>query len=538
MSHRGLAAASAAPTRLRNYLWLLVAITGTLLVYAALTWLCWLPAWIQTPRVSVSNITNRTFSGASLLALFGLTLYTLYVLGALILWSAEPRPEHRWLIWAGALAASLLLLWCYPITSTDIFDYFFRSRMTLTYGANPYLALPNQYKTDPFIRHIGWPNAPSAYGPLWEHLSASLVRLGNGSLIVAVLLYKLLALFTYLLSGLLIGRLAEDQRLQTLSLYLWLLSPLTLWELVAVGHNDGLMVLALLLAIGAARLQRHWIAVLALTAGVLIKFLPAIFLPLVVIHWMRAQPSWIRRLSVAALSLALFITSAAGLYAGFWHLPPDFARLDIGGKLDALWDGRTTTLHNLAVREGFLNAAPLAVLSYLLQTPRSLALINTMFQSLALPLADTNDVRSALSTFGNVLLVVGLAWQCWHVWFRARPLQHAFLGLLLWYVLASSQWFQPWYIVWLLAIFAIIPTRTGFWWLTGWAMMAQSSYLLQYVVLPSLKLGGQTLEAQALYLLLIYTLPLVVWLLTRYGPLRSHAAASEPSRTSPRPLPH
>ncbi len=532
------AATPARTAPLHTYLWLLAVIAGMLVLYVGLTWLCWLPAWLPRPRVNVGTITNRTFTGSVVLASIGVALYTLYLLGALVLWkTAPPRTEYSRLIWAGASAAGFILLWCYPITSTDIFDYFFRSRMVLTYDVNPYLALPNQYKSDPFIRYIGWPNAPSAYGPLWEHLSAALVWLGKDSLLTAILLYKLLALLTHLLSGLLITRLTNDPRLQTVSLYLWLLSPLTLWELAAIGHNDGLMVLTLLLAIGAVRRQHHWLAVLALTAGALIKFLPAIFLPLVVLHWMRRQSTWSRRILVAALSVALFSVPTVGLYAQFWDLPANFDRLDIADKLDAVWGGRTTTLHNLSVREGFLNASPLAVLSYLLQTTTSLAAINSALQSLAFPSANNYDVRSAVSMFGNLLLLLGLGWQCWQIWFRNRALPPAFLGLLLWYVLASSQWFQPWYIVWILAIFAIIPKRASFWWLTGWAMMAQSSYLLQYVILPVLEVGGQTLTAQALYLLLIYTLPVVIWLLTRYGPLRAKPVAHEPSQPSIRPMP-
>jgi hypothetical protein len=87
---------------------------------------------------------------------------------------------------------------------------------------------------------------------------------------------------------------------------------------------------------------------------------------------------------------------------------------------------------------------------------------------------------------------------------------------LLWYVLASSQWFQPWYIVWIFAIFVLRPAYGTWRWLTAWAMMAQASYLLQYIVLPALKLSGQTLAAQVLYVLVIYTLPLALWLWTTY----------------------
>jgi hypothetical protein len=440
----------------RTFRWLILIVLGMVVLYAVLTWLFWLPSFIQTPRASIGTITKRQLDGTLLIAMNGFVLYALYAVGAVILWRASILAKHRLIVWVGAIGVCAILLWSYPVTSTDIFDYFFRSRMFLVYDANPYLNLPNQYKGDQFLRYIGWPNAPSAYGPLWEYLSALLVWAAGSSLLTSVLLYKLLSAVTHLVCGALIETLIEARSLKTLGAYLWLLNPLALWELVAVGHNDGLMVLALLLALLAVRSNLHWLAILALTGGALVKFLPAIFLPLVVLDWMRQQPTW-RERSLRGLGAFLLVAlPTMVLYAPYWDLPATWSQLGVADKLAAVWNGRNTTLRNLAA--------------------------------------------------------VGLGWQAWHVWFRRRPLAAAFLGLLLWYVLGSSQWFQPWYILWILAIATLRPMFSQWQWLTVWALMAQASYLLQYIVLPNWKLSGQTLEAQALYLVLIYVLPAVVWL--------------------------
>jgi hypothetical protein len=229
---------------------------------------------------------------------------------------------------------------------------------------------------------------------------------------------------------------------------------------------------------------------------------------------MRQQPTWRGRISQAVSALLIAAVPTMFLYAPFWDLPATWNQLQLHDKLIAVWNGRNTTLRNLAVREGFLNASPLAVVSYLLQAPPSVSTINALLRPLALPLADKTDVRGVISSLGTLLLVVGLVWQAWHVWFRRRSLQAAFLGLLLWYVLASSQWFQPWYILWIAAIAVLRPAYVQWQWLTTWALMAQASYLLQYIVLPTWKLSGQTLAAQALYLVAIYALPAVVWLVS------------------------
>jgi hypothetical protein len=493
---------------------------GMIALYAALTMLFSLTELLPRARVTIGTITNRSLIGLLMLSLSGITLYGLYLAGALLLWRHAPPRRAMLLVWSGAILMSGLLLWCYPVTSTDLFDYLFRSRMSVVYNANPYLALPNQFKNDPFFRYLGWPNAPSAYGPLWEALSWLLVRLGGDSLLGNILLYKLLAIGAHLLSGAVIYAILREPRWRLLGCYLWLWSPLALWEFAAVGHNDGLLVLSLLLALWAVKQDRHWAAVLALTGGALFKFLPAIFLPLVVLDWMRRQPAWGRRVAVFAWSLLLFGVPVVLLYAPYWDLPATFAQLDPGDKLGAIWRGRERTLRNIAVREGFLNASPLAVLSYLLREPLSLNLINAVLSTLSLPRADANDVRAVISSLGTALLGLGLLWQCWQVWFHRRTMHIAFTGLLLWYLIGGSQWFQPWYVLWLLALIALRPQRHKIGWLLAWMMTAQASYLLQYLLLPNLRISGQSLQAQVYYLLLIYPLPLIVWLLSRRSPRR------------------
>jgi hypothetical protein len=513
MTERVSAGTDADRAVVQQYLRLGLILLGMVVLYAALTSLFLLPAFLPKARVTIGTVTNRTVLGTALLAITGIALYALYIGGALFLWRRALPRRAMALIWLGAILASGLLLWAYPVTSTDLFDYLFRSRMAVVYQANPYIALPNQFKNDPFFPYLGWPNAPSAYGPLWENLSWLLVWFGGDSLLGNILLYKMVAIVAHLLSGAVICVMVRDSRRKVVAAFLWLWSPLALWEFAAIGHNDGLLVLALLLALWAVKHDRHWAAVLALTGGALFKFLPVIFLPLVVLHWMRRQLTWRKRGAVFGLALLFFFVPLIVLYAPYWDLPATFAQLDLDGKLNAIWQGRVKTLRNLVVREGFLNASPLAVISYLLREPQSLALINTLLGGLGLLRANADDVRSVVSSIGSGLLGIGLLWQCWHVWYRQREIQPAFFGLLLWYLLGSSQWFQPWYILWVLAIFALRPTRQTFGWLTAWMMMAQSSYLLQYIILPNLHVNGQSLQAQVYYLLLIYLVPLVVWLI-------------------------
>ncbi len=498
----------------------------SLALYLLLVGWFWLPSLLPRGRVTIGTMTNRQAGGALLLLLIGGALYALYIAGAILL---ERRPlsrSIRLLVWGGAILITLLLIGAYPVTSSDIFDYIFRGRMALRYDANPYLVAPNRFKDDPFFRYVGWPNAPSAYGPLWERLSVALQLWGGDSLLRNVVLLKSLAAATHLAIGGVIGHLISDPHRRVMGQYLWLWCPLALWELPATGHNDGLLILSLLLAVWATRCRRHWLAVVLVTAGALIKYLPALLLPLVALDWLRRQQSWQRRLGVAVLALGLALLPAVAIYAPYWDVPSTFTRLSLAEQAQALREGSATTLRNLAVRAHFLHATPMAVVSYLAQTP---GVVSHWQRFTAQPDLDAEAIRIIVSRLTTLLLALGLVWQSWQVWRRGRDLRRAFLGLCLWYLL-TGLWFQPWYLLWLLALLVIRPERHALVPLWAWMITAQSSYLLQFIILPRLGISGPSLAAQAIYLAWIYPVPLLLWRVCR-----RRESAIAPTDDSPAP---
>lgn len=483
----------------------------TLALYLILLGWFWLPSLLPRGRISIGTMTNRESGGALLLLLIGGALYGLYIAGARLLARRPLSRSVRLLVWGGAILITVLLVGIYPVTSSDIFDYFFRGRMALRYDANPYLVAPNRFKDDPFFRYVGWPNAPSAYGPLWERLSVALQLWGGDSLLRNVVLLKSLAATTHLAIGGVLGCVISDPHRRVMSQYLWLWCPLALWELPASGHNDGLLILSLLLAIWAARRHQHWLAVLLLTAGALLKYLPALLLPLVALDWMRRQQTWPRRLGVAVIALGLALLPAAVLYAPYWDVPPTFTRLPLAEQVQALREGSATTLRNLAVRAHFLHATPMAVVSHLAQTP---GVMDHWQRLMDRPTLDAETMRISVSRLTTGLLALGLAWQSWQIWARGRDLRQAFLSLCLWYLL-TGLWFQPWYALWLLALLLIRPDRRALVPLWAWMITAQSSYVLQFIILPRLGISGPSLAAQAIYLTWIYPVPLLLWIIFR-----------------------
>ena len=462
--------------RSRRIILLLGLASMGLIVYGLLVYSFPIAKEIKIPRSNVGSLTKRSLTAAALLAAGGLILHGAYIAAALVTWRTRPGRLAWTVVWGYPLAAGAVLVLLWPITSTDVFDYIFRGRMGAHYDVNPYTVLPNRYKTDPLYAYLGWPNAPSAYGPLWEMMSERMAAIAGVSVWTNILLHKALALVTFLLCGALIARMARTggSQQQIIGSVLWLWSPLAIWEIAAIGHNDGFLILSVLLAIWATQHGRHHWAAVALVIGALFKVLPLIVLPLVVLHGMRERQTWAGRIRLVleiGLISAILIVAA---YAPYWEG----------------W----ATLYNIRVREKFLNAAPLAIVTHTL----------SRFWSVDL-------VRPIVSRIGSTLLLTGILWQMWQIWRHGRDLWTACFWLFTWYLVIASQWFQPWYVLWLLALLAVRPAREHFAWIEAWALSGQASYLLQYFILFWLKWPGNQLPAQVLYLLIIFVPPLLVW---------------------------
>lgn len=464
--------------------WRLFALIGLalagLLVYTLLTLRFPIETSLRLPRSHVGSLTQHRWTMALMLACAGIALHSSYIAAVMLCWDASGVERLLPIVWGYGVAAAAVLVLLWPVTSTDMFDYIFRGHMAAQYGANPYIVLPNRFRTDTLFVYLGWPNAPSAYGPLWELMSARMAAIGGTSVWSNLLLHKGLAIATFLACGALIARIAGEAgpKARLLGSALWLWSPLAIWEIAAIGHNDGFLVLSLLLAVWATAHGRYNWATAALVIGGLFKFLPFIVLPLVVAHAMRREQPWSRRL-VALLEMGAIVFCLTVLsYAPYWE--------------------GLATLRNIALREKFLNAAPLSLVTY------------TLSQWWAI-----DTVRPRVSLIGSMLLGAGILWQMRQIWRHGRDLRTACFGLLVWYLVIASQWFQPWYVLWLLALLAIKPAREHFGWIETWALSGQASYLLAYFILFWLGWAGNELRGQILYFLIIFVPPLIVWWINR-----------------------
>ncbi|HVS29691.1 MAG TPA: polyprenol phosphomannose-dependent alpha 1,6 mannosyltransferase MptB [Solirubrobacteraceae bacterium] len=196
-----------------------------------------------------------------------------------------------------------------PLLSTDIFSYADYARLGALHGINPYAHGPGSFRHDEAFVYVGhlWRYTPSVYGPLFTLPTYGLALLGLPATLWSL---KLLAAVASLVCVALAGRCA--QRLggsPSVAVALVGLNPLLLIYAVGGGHNDLIMLAAMLGAVALALSQREARAGAAVVAAAAIKVSGLVMLPLML-------AARVRRARVAAGALgAAAATIAVGLIA-------------------------------------------------------------------------------------------------------------------------------------------------------------------------------------------------------------------------------
>jgi alpha-1,6-mannosyltransferase len=482
------------------------------LIYAAIMLRLPLLKTYAIPLLNLDNMPRSDWLTGALVLGCAAFLFGAYALGALVVAAGRSRISVP-LVVGFALLFVALLLFTHPMTSTDIYDYLFRGRMLARYEANPFVAVPAQFGDDPLLTYVAWRQAPTAYGPLWEGLSWLAARLAGQSpdatesaplaqLLALMFAYKSLAVLGFLLCGaaiwLALGRAAPEQR--RLGLYLWLWNPLALWETVGAAHNDAWMALCIVLALwafgwgsgvkgqGSGRLDEissaspslqislssPMAALLALTAGGLIKYVAFFFGPVMLAAALRRLPAWRARVWLLALGGVACVALMVVAYAPFW--------------------AGLQTLQNVRDRRTFYTASWLAAL-----------------QAVLAPALSTEQAQGIIAAAGLALLFAGVVWATYSAWNAPDDVAGHVLWLALWFLFVCNPWFQPWYLIWPLALVAVQPWRQRIvWGVVVFCATAIGGYIAGGWLAPALGLSDKSLGRESLMSALIYLPPLIV----------------------------
>jgi hypothetical protein len=196
---------------------------------------------------------------------------------------------------------------------------------------NPYVFVVDDiphWDKDPMIRDH-WVNNPCPYGFLFAELARFLCQLGHGSLWKTILLFKGSNVVAHLLTAGLVWLSAKKLQMPRpeIALYLYGWNPLILLHEIANGHNDLLMGALLTLSAYLIVIEA-WLWVLpALMGAILIKYAPAVILPLTVLFlWKRA--GWKETLRSSGLALVTLLLIGMP-YLVDWQ---DFKLTEIGSN--------------------------------------------------------------------------------------------------------------------------------------------------------------------------------------------------------------
>jgi hypothetical protein len=327
------------------------------------------------------------------------------------------------------VAAHVLLLFLPLLFSRDVYSYAYYGRIAAVYDGNPYVETPLDHPEDLLWRYVGpkWVDTPAVYGPAWTALSAGLAEVLPRP-VDHVLAYRWLAvgasLATCAAIVLVARRLRPDRTAFALAAFG--ANPVVLFHSVASGHNDLLVALAVVGALGFVVWRHPLAAVVVLALGTLVKATAALPLLLLLVWVVASRPAEGRR-------RALLVHGGAAVLIALAFAVPYLQLRD-----------PSLGMVQLSTHEGWL--APSAVFGRVLDW--------LSFGTLGWV------VRLV---FGLVLLaaVAALAREVWRRSTAGSPLDPFELGAAWGWVLVLlallGPVLLPWYVVWALPIAWLLP---------------------------------------------------------------------------------
>ena len=325
--------------------------------------------------------------------------------------------------------ARLCLWWGTPLVlapvlfSRDVFSYIAQSRL-LPLGIDPYRhgagVLPG-YLGDG--ADLLWRNAPAPYGPAWMGLSSLVYRITGADAIPALLAFRTLAVAGVVLIAVFVPKLARACGADpTAAIWMTVLNPLLLMDLLSAAHNDALMLGLLVAGISVAMQGRLIPAMVLVSLAGAIKAPALIGIPFVVLAANKARPGragWVRACAVSGVVVVAVFT-ALNLVTGLgWGW---LSNLGAPNKV-RMWLTPTTAVGKML--------------------SKSMSLVG---------LGD--PVEPAISTLRTVGLVVTLAALAWLLVTGRRRTGARGLGLALIALAVLAPVMQPWYLLWGVVVLA------------------------------------------------------------------------------------
>lgn len=382
----------------------------------------------------------------------------------------------------GMLAFIAVFLFMAPFDAADIYDNIMHGRILGVHGANPFRSVIASYPNDPFYGYAAWKHAPSAYGPIWESLAGLAARLAGDGIVANVLVFKLLPGIFHLASvALVVSYLRREAPEYALSgAYLLGWNPMQLYETWGNGHNDVAMAFWFLAATWFIVRRRYMLAVLSLLVGALIKFIPILLIPAVLLIGWRSLESLRARFIFLAKTAVVSLFIAIAAYYPFWN-----------GLASFSFDRRM---------QMFATSIPAIIFRFLT------------------PAIGLNESARYVSLGALGLLAVFVLFQSFR--FDSENPARGFLqitfNILVFYLMVTCLWFQQWYSLWLLCLVPLLsePNRRLALLFGSWIVSKQLIFGPHFV--PIIYFKPETgIRVEPIYVLTVFGVPWLyaLWIL-------------------------
>jgi hypothetical protein len=342
-------------------------------------------------------------------------------------------PSHLawWILVPGFIQLGWLL--SLPALSIDAFSYLVDAAHAHA-GLNPYVHPVReaaQSEAGRLFAAYGWRpvHDVSPYGPLWMNLVWALGPLTTHPE-AGVLVIKLVAIAAVSITALFVYRTADPGiRVGAFTAFWW--NPVVIIEAAGEGHNDAVMLAAVMFSLWCLQKRSPVIAAAGLTAGVLTKWVPVLFAPAFVVHsWRNGMLTW-RTIAEGAAVVAAIIVAA---FWPFWAGAATF-----GGLRESSYP------HFIASTTG----AMMGVLPHSALAERSLRVLGALTTGLAVIIpawsvrTNRDLTRACATTAVMYMLLSSPAYWAWYALLPIALLTAADEFALAWVLTAGSRLVAP-----------------------------------------------------------------------------------------------
>jgi uncharacterized membrane protein YidH (DUF202 family) len=424
-------------------------------------------AWLPTNFHLATDQKNSVLS--TNIILFLILTAVAFIIYGFSVWSIrrQPREENNRqilsIIGLVTCIAGMIFVLTPAMLSHDIFVYAGYGRLIAAHGANPYFTTLTAFPHDPLTPLDDWSWAIAAYGPVWLTICAVCAWIFGADPLRYIIMFRLLGLLAHLLNTLLIykilQRMGRSPRTVVLGTLLYAWNPLALMESSLGGHNDMLMVTFILWGIllsirgeqrGLTRPGSYLPPIIAFTLAALIKYtsgpLIIFFLVILVRKTFTTSEGIVTRESLrsnwhSALLKSMFACIVGGFLALAFYIP-----YWIGHSIWSIIHSFSAPPSSVDIEYSMLSAINAWITKYGYPTTSWTYTFFKVFSNHSV----WNGINTTVIT---LTILTGIVW----LW-RKPTMRVLVLATLLTLgsLLIVTPWFFPWYVVWLVALAAII----------------------------------------------------------------------------------